>query len=183
MSRVGKLPISLPQGVAINVGKDNHVTVKGPKGQLDQRFPADITIELDKTEARLTRPSDAKHHRSLHGLSRALLYNMVAGVSTGFTRILEIQGVGYRAAMMGDDLVMMLGYSHPVQIMPPADVTFAVDKPGRQITISGIDKQVVGQLAAQIRKLRPPEPYKGKGVRYQGEIVRQKAGKAGKVGA
>ena len=183
MSRVGNLPISLPKNVSITVGQGNYVTVKGPMGQLEQRLPADITIELDEKEARLSRPSDAKHHRALHGLSRALLNNMVTGVSSGFTRILEIQGVGYRATMTDDSLIMMVGYSHPVQIVPPHGISFAVDKPGRQITISGIDKQMVGQIAAQVRKLRPPEPYKGKGVRYQGEVVRQKAGKSGKVGA
>jgi len=183
VSRIGKTPVPLPKDVVVTIDQGNFVTVKGPKGQLQQQFPVEMTIELGGNEARVVRPTDAKKHRALHGLSRALLNNMVLGVSKGFTQVLDIQGVGYRARMMGQNLVMLLGYSHPVEIVPPAGISFEVDKPGRQITISGIDKQLVGQMAAQIRGLRPPEPYKGKGVRYHGEIVRQKAGKAGKVGA
>lgn len=182
MSRIGRMPVALPKGVSVTVGEGNYVTVKGPKGQLEQQLPTEITIEVAGSEVRVTRPTDAKTHRALHGLSRALLNNMVTGVSAGYKRILEVEGVGYRAGMMGKDLVLLLGYSHPVQIVAPADIGFEVDKTGRQITIIGIDKQVVGQMAAQIRDLRAPEPYKGKGVRYQGEKVRQKAGKSGKVG-
>lgn len=182
MSRIGKMPVPLPKGVTVNIEQGNHITVKGPKGQLEQQFPREITFELVDSEVHVTRPTDAKTHKALHGLSRALLNNMVLGVSKGFTRILDVEGVGYRASMLGKNLVMMLGYSHPVEIMPPSGISFDVDKPGRQITIAGIDKQLVGQMAAQIRGLRPPEPYKGKGVRYQGEFVRQKAGKSGKVG-
>ena len=182
MSRIGKMPVALPKGVDVTVGEGNVVTVKGPKGQLVQQIPTEITVDVAGGELRVTRPTDAKTHRALHGLSRALLNNMVTGVSTGFTRVLEVEGVGYRAGVMGTDLVIMVGYSHPVQFVPPAGIGFAVDKTGRQITITGIDKQVVGQMAAQIRDLRPPEPYKGKGIRYQGEIVRRKAGKSGKVG-
>ena len=182
MSRIGKMPVALPKGVSVTVGEGNLVTVKGPKGQLVQQIPTEITVDVTGAELRVTRPSDAKTHRALHGLSRALLNNMVTGVSAGFTRILEVEGVGYRAGVMGKDLVVMVGYSHPVQLVAPAGVGFEVDKTGRQITITGIDKQVVGQMAAQIRDLRPPEPYKGKGIRNQGEIVRRKAGKSGKVG-
>lgn len=182
MSRIGKLPVALPKGVSVTVGEGNFVTVKGPKGQLEQQFPGEIGLEVDAAEVRVSRPSDAKTHRALHGLSRALLNNMVTGVASGFTRILDIEGVGYRAGLMGKNLVMMVGLSHPVEIVPPAGISFEVDKTGRQITISGIDKQVVGQMAAHVRDLRPPEPYKGKGVRYRGEDVKRKAGKSGKVG-
>ena len=182
MSRIGKLPIPLPKGVAVMVEPGNMVTVKGPKGQLQQQLPSDIQIELVDGEARVQRPTDSKEHRSLHGLSRALLYNMVHGVTNGYKRVLDVEGVGYRAGMIGKNLVMMVGYSHPVEMVPPSGITFEVDKTGRQITVSGIDKHQVGQMAAEIRGLRPPEPYKGKGVRNQGEIVRQKAGKSGKVG-
>lgn len=182
MSRVGKVPVELPKGVSVAIADGNFVTVKGPKGQLQQQFPVDITFEVVESEVRVVRPSDAKPYRALHGLSRALLNNMVVGVHGGFTRILDIEGVGYRAGLMGKNLVVLLGYSHPIEFVPPEGISFEVDKPGRQVTISGIDKQLVGQMAAQIRDLRPPEPYKGKGVRYRGEIVRQKAGKSGKVG-
>ena len=182
MSRIGKLPVTLPKGVTVTVAPGNQVTVVGPKGQLVQSLPAEITLELAADEVRLTRPTDAKNQRALHGLSRALLNNMVLGVSSGFKRILDVEGVGYRAGKMGKSLVVIVGYSHPVEIVPPSGIDFEVDKTGRQITISGIDKQLVGQMAAQIRGLREPEPYKGKGVRYRGELVRQKAGKSGKVG-
>jgi len=182
VSRIGKMPVPLPKGVSVAIDPGNAITVKGPKGQLVQQFPADIRVEQVGSELRVSRPSDADRHRALHGLTRALLNNMVIGVSSGFKRTLDIEGVGYRAAMLGKNLVVLVGYSHPVEIIPPAGITFEVDKTGRQITISGIDKQQVGAMAAQIRELRPPEPYKGKGVRYQGEVVRQKAGKSGKVG-
>jgi large subunit ribosomal protein L6 len=182
VSRIGKLPVSLPKGVSVTVGESNLVTVKGPKGQLQQQFPQEMGIEVASTEVRVSRPSDAKPHKALHGLTRALLNNMVLGVNGGFKRVLEIEGVGYRAGLMGKNLVVIVGYSHPVEFLPPPGVAFEVDKAGRVITVSGIDKQVVGQMAAQIRELRVPEPYKGKGIRYQGEVVRQKAGKSGKVG-
>jgi large subunit ribosomal protein L6 len=182
VSRIGKMPVALPKGVSVTVGEGNLVTVKGPKGQLEQQLPTEITVEVAGSELRVTRPTDAKTHRALHGLSRALLNNMVTGVSDGFKRTLEVEGVGYRAGIMGKDLVVLVGYSHPVQFAAPTGIGFEVDKTGRQITITGIDKQMVGQMAAQIRDLRPPEPYKGKGIRYQGEKVRQKAGKSGKVG-
>ena len=182
MSRIGKMPVALPKGVSVTVGEGNLLTVQGPKGQLQQRFPSDIIVEVAAGEVSVKRPSDAKVHRAMHGLSRALLNNMVHGVHAGFTQVLDIQGVGYRAGLLGKNLAVLVGYSHPVEFLPPPGITFDVDKTGHQITVSGIDKQLVGQMAAQIRDLRPPEPYKGKGVRYRGEIVRQKAGKSGKVG-
>jgi len=182
VSRIGKMPVALPKGVSVTIGEGNFVTVKGPKGQLQQQFPPEINLELAETEVRVSRPSDAKTHKALHGLSRALLNNMVTGVASGFTMMLSVEGVGYRAGLMGKNLVMLVGYSHPVEFVPPPNISFEVDKTGRQITVSGIDKQVVGQMAAQIRGLRPPEPYKGKGVRYRGETVKLKAGKSGKVG-
>ncbi len=180
MSRIGKMPITIPNGVQVN-SKGVAVTVKGPKGQLSQTFHPDMAIEQDNGVLMVTRPSDNREHRSLHGLTRSLLNNMVVGVSEGFTKTLEIEGVGYRAELNGKNLVLNVGYSHPVTFEPPKDVTFQVENRGKQIIISGIDKQVVGQLTAVIRKQRPPEPYKGKGIRYQGEYVRRKAGKAGKV--
>lgn len=182
MSRIGKLPIPLPAGVSVTVDADHRVTVKGPKGQLAQQFPAEIAIEVGSAEVSLKRPSDAKPHRALHGLARALLNNMVVGVHQGYKRVLEVEGVGYRAGLAGQNLVVIAGLSHPVEMIPPPGITFEVDKTGRQITITGIDKQLVGQMAAYIREVRPPEPYQAKGVRYQGEKVRQKAGKSGKVG-
>ena len=182
MSRIGKMPVSLPKGVSVTIDPSNLVVVRGPKGELKQQFPGEITLEQVDTSIQVSRPTDQKTHRALHGLSRALLNNMVTGVSKGFVRQMDIEGVGYRAAMMGKNLVTFVGYSHPVETVPPAGISFEVDKTGRQITITGIDKQLVGQIAAQIRGLRPPEPYKGKGIRYHGEVVRQKAGKSGKVG-
>ncbi len=182
MSRIGKLPVQLPKGVSVKVSESNLVTVKGPKGELQQQFPGEVILEVAASEVHVKRPSDAKVHRAMHGLGRALLNNMVQGVHSGFSRVLDIQGVGYRAGLIGKHLVVMVGYSHPVEFVPPPGIMFEVDKTGHQITVSGIDKQLVGQMAAEIRALRPPEPYKGKGVRYQGEFVRQKAGKSGKVG-
>lgn len=182
MSRIGKMPVALPKGVSVTVDEGNFITVKGPKGQLQQQFPMDIAFAIEGAEVVVTRPSDAKNHKALHGLSRALLNNMVMGVHAGFTRVLEVEGVGYRAGVMNKNLVMLVGYSHPVELVAPPGVTFEVDKSGRTITITGIDKQLVGQMAAHVHDLRPPEPYKGKGVKYQGEIVRRKAGKSGKVG-
>jgi large subunit ribosomal protein L6 len=180
MSRIGRLPIPIPSGVEISQNK-NLVRVKGPKGELEQAMHPDMVIQVDNDQVIISRPTDQRNHRSLHGLTRALINNMVVGVSTGFNKVLEVVGVGYRAEMQGDSLLLNLGFSHPVVIDPPENVEFSIETRRKLITISGIDKQVVGQLAADIRKLRPPEPYKGKGIRYQGEYVRRKAGKAGKV--
>ena len=181
MSRIGKAPIQVPGPVKVNVADGNLVFIEGPKGKLSQTFHPEMQIGLDDGVLTVKRPSDSRDHRSLHGLTRALLNNMVVGVSDGFSRILIIEGVGYRAEMDGSTLVLNVGYSHPVMFVPPKDIQYAVEDRGKKIIISGIDKQIVGELAAQIRKQRPPEPYKGKGVRYQGEFVRRKAGKAGKV--
>ena len=183
MSRVGKKPIELPKGVDIAIN-GNAVTVKGPKGELKRTFHDRMQIVKDGGVIEFKRQSDEREDRALHGLSRALLANMVSGVSTGYTKVLEIgaESVGYRAEMTGKNLMLFLGYSHPIEFPPPAGITFATDPKTRTITISGIDKELVGETAAQVRKLRPPEPYKGKGIRYQGEIIRRKAGKAGKTG-
>lgn len=181
MSRIGKAPIQVPGKVKINIEDGNSVVVEGPKGALAQTFHPDMQVGLDEDVLVVKRPSDSQEHRSLHGLTRALLNNMVVGVSDGFTRKLLIEGVGYRAEMKGKTLVLNVGYSHPVEFEPPQDVEYAVEDRGKTIIVSGIDKQVIGELAAQIRKQRPPEPYKGKGIRYDGEYVRRKAGKTGKV--
>jgi len=181
VSRIGKKPVPIPDKVQITIdGSD--VTVKGPKGQLSHKFPVDMMIKEQDGQIIVERPTDQRHHRALHGMTRALINNMVVGVSDGFEKVLTIEGVGYRAEMEGKTLVMHVGFSHPVPVEPPQDVEFVVEERGRLIRVRGIDKQVVGELSANIRKLRPPEPYKGKGVRYQGEYVRRKAGKAGKVG-
>lgn len=180
MSRVGKLPIPIPQGVSINVN-NNSITVKGPKGELQRGFPPEIDIKEEDGEIVVTRNSDHRLHRSKHGLVRALLNNMVVGVSDGFKRDLYIEGVGYRAAVEGKNLVLNVGFSHPVVFEPPENISFEVDKSGRSLSVKGIDKEVVGEIAARIRRQRPPEPYKGKGVRYVGERIRRKAGKAGKA--
>ena len=178
MSRIGRKPIAIPAGVDVKV--DGHVvTVKGPKGTLEQAFHRDMSIAVENGEILVTRPSDDKAHRSLHGLTRSLVANMVQGVTAGFTKELEINGVGYRAAKQGKDLVMNLGYSHQV-IMPEIDgITIEVPAPNK-IIVSGPDKQKVGQFAAEIREKRPPEPYKGKGIKYAGEHIIRKEGKAGK---
>ncbi len=178
MSRIGRKPISVPSGVEVKL--DDHViTVKGPKGTLTRELHKDMIIEQNANEIEIKRPSEAKTHKSLHGLTRTLVANMVEGVTNGFTKELEIQGVGYRAAKQGKDLVMNLGYSHQV-IMPEIEgVSIEVPNPNK-IIISGPDKQVVGQFAAVVREKRPPEPYKGKGIRYVGEYVQRKEGKAGK---
>jgi large subunit ribosomal protein L6 len=180
MSRIGRQPVSVPSNVTITVGEGNSVSVKGPKGELTRQFPASISFDRDEGVINVTRPNDEGKQRALHGLSRSLLNNMVTGVSTGFTKVLEVQGVGYRAQMQGSNLQLALGFSHPVVVAPPAGITFTVEGP--RVNVEGIDKEKVGQVAANIRKLRPPEPYKGKGIRYSGERVRRKAGKAGKVG-
>ncbi|NOZ72960.1 MAG: 50S ribosomal protein L6 [Chloroflexi bacterium] len=180
MSRIGRKPVTIPQGVTIDVAKDNTVTVKGPKGTVTRTFPQDMTIVIEDGLLLVKRPTDSNHHRALHGLSRALLQNMVTGVTEGFKKDLELVGVGYRAVMQGDALDLSLGYSHPTVIQPPENITFVVEKGGRAFSVSGIDKELVGEVAAKIRALRPPEPYKGKGIRYRGEFVRMKAGKSAK---
>jgi large subunit ribosomal protein L6 len=181
VSRIGKQPVPIPGKVQVKID-GSEVTVKGPKGELYHKFPVDMSIAEENGEIVVTRPTDQRHHRALHGMTRALINNMVIGVSEGFEKVLTIEGVGYRAEQEGTTLVMYLGYSHTIPIEPPDNVEFVVEERGRLIRVRGIDKQVVGELAANIRKLRPPEPYKGKGVRYQGEYVRRKAGKAGKIG-
>lgn len=180
MSRIGKKPVDLPKGVKVDIN-GREVVVSGDKGKLIQSFHPDMTIKQDDSVLIVERPSDSRQHRALHGLTRSLLNNMVVGVSEGYTRKLEIVGVGYRAEMDGDALVLIVGYSHQVKIEPPVDVQFAVEARGKEIIVTGIDKQVVGEISAQIRKVRKPEPYKGKGIRYEGEYVRHKAGKAAKV--
>lgn len=180
MSRIGKMPIPLPKGVKVDL-QGNTVSVTGPKGTLSGSFNPEMNLEVEDGVLMVKRPSDSRQHRAFHGLTRALLNNMVTGVSEGFTRNLVVEGVGYRAEMNGSDLVLYVGYSHPVTIKPEKDMSFAVEDRGKRIVVSGIDKQRVGEIAAQIRKTRPPEPYKGKGIRYADEIVRRKAGKTGKV--
>ena len=180
MSRIGRQPIPVPANVQVTFGDDNTVAVKGPKGELHRQFPATMTLSREEDQLVVTRPNDEGKQRALHGLSRSLLNNMVVGVTTGFTRTLEVQGVGYRAVLQGTNLQLALGFSHPVIVAAPDGIAFTVEGP--RIHIAGIDKERVGQVAANIRKLRPPEPYKGKGIRYSGEKVRRKAGKAGKVG-
>ncbi len=181
MSRIGRSPITVPAGVKVELGSGNTVTVTGPKGKLTHTFPALLTITQDGDTLTVARPDDSKQSKSLHGLSRSLLNNMVVGVKDGFTKNLELQGVGYRVAKVGENLVFQVGYSHPVQVNPPEGVSFTVDGTTK-VSVSGIDKHLVGQVAANIRSIRKPEPYKGKGIRYSGERVRMKAGKAGKVG-
>lgn len=180
MSRIGKAPIPVPQGVKVDI-KSGTVDVKGPKGSLSQTFHPEMIIGLDDDVLTVSRPTDSREHRSLHGLTRALLNNMVTGVSDGFAKVLMIEGVGYRSEMDGKNLVLHVGYSHPVTFVPDEGISFEVEERGRKVTVSGIDKQLVGEIAARIRKTRPPEPYKGKGIRYENEYVRRKAGKAGKV--
>src|SRR5258708_40290862 len=180
MSRIGKQPIPVPGGVDVTLGEGNAITVKGPRGQLDRTFPSEMIINREDGQLIVSRPNDEGKAPALHGLSRSLLSNMVTGVTTGFTKTLEVQGVGYRALLQGSNLQLALGFSHPVIITPPGGISFAVEGP--RVHVQGIDKEHVGQVAANIRKLPPPEPYKGKGIRYQGEHVRRKAGKAGKVG-
>ncbi len=180
MSRVGKQPVPLASGVQVTLGDGNAITVKGPRGELQRTFPGAMRFTVEDNTVVVTRPSDTSSHRALHGLSRSLLNNMVVGVTDGFTKTLELQGVGYRAQLEGQSLRLAVGFSHPVIVDPPEGISFAIEGP--RINVSGIDKEQVGQVAADIRKIRPPEPYKGKGIRYSGERVRRKAGKAGKVG-
>ena len=180
MSRIGKLPVDVPSGVNVNVD-GNEVLVKGPKGELRQRVLEYVSVALEDGKVVVHRKGEAKEHRSAHGLTRTLVNNMVEGVSKGFRKSLEIQGVGYRASKSGEKINLTLGYSHPVSYDPPKGITLSVEGTNK-IHVDGIDKQQVGQVAAEIRNLRPPEPYKGKGVRYEGEVVRKKLGKAGKAG-
>jgi len=176
MSRIGRMPITVPAGVTVEVKSGNVVTVKGPKGELTRALHPEMQINVEAGVIHVTRPSDAKEHRSLHGLTRTLLNNMVVGVTEGYKKELEVNGVGYRVAKEGKNLNMTLGYSHPV-IMPEIDgITIECPTPNK-IIISGIDKQVVGQFAAEVREKRPPEPYKGKGIKYAGEVIRRKEGK------
>lgn len=179
MSRIGKKILEIPAGVTITVAEDNTVTVKGPKGELTRTFHADIKINIEENVLTVTRPSDQKEHRALHGTTRALLGNMVEGVTTGFQRGLELIGVGYRASKQGNKLVLNVGYSHPVEITPEAGIEIEVPA-NTKVLVKGIDKERVGALAANIRAVRAPEPYKGKGIRYEGEVVRRKEGKTGK---
>ena len=179
MSRVGRMPITVPQGVVVDIKKDG-VTVTGPKGELRRRFNPDMSITLNNNSLIVSRPSDSRVHRSLHGLTRGLLANMVEGVTNGFEKNLEIVGVGYRAEKAGDGLVIRVGFSHSVEVSPLQGVSLAVEGTNR-IKVMGIDRETVGEMAAEIRAIRPPDAYKGKGIRYAGELVRLKAGKAGKA--
>jgi large subunit ribosomal protein L6 len=183
MSRIGKKPIELPKGVDVKV-VGSEVTVKGPKGELKRSIDPRLTLAREDGLLLIQRGSDERQERALHGLTRALVANMVTGVSTGFTKVLEIsqESVGYRAEMTGKNLMLHLGYSHPIEYPPPEGISFSTDPKTRTITVSGIDKEMVGEIAARVRKLRPPEPYKGKGIRYKGEVVKLKPGKAGKTG-
>ena len=175
MSRIGKQPIPIPDGVSVTIGSDR-VDVKGPKGELSERIPRDIEVVQEDGELLVRRPTDRGEHRALHGLTRSLVANMVTGVTDGYAKTLEIQGVGYRAQKRGSDLELALGFSHPVPIKAPDGIEFEVPQPTR-IVVRGISKQLVGEVAANIRKRRPPEPYKGKGIRYEGEYVARKVGK------
>ena len=179
MSRIGKLPINIPGGVTITVGDDNTVVVKGPKGALSEKISPKMELSMEDGVLTVKRPNDLKENRALHGLSRTLINNMVVGVTTGYSKTLEIVGVGYRAQKQGNKLVLNLGYSHPVEFEEPQGITFDVPTPNK-VVVSGINKQQVGQMAADIRIKRAPEPYKGKGIRYEGEYVRRKEGKTGK---
>lgn len=180
MSRIGKMPITVPAGVTVTI-ENNFVTVKGPKGELSRQINKNMKLTLDNGVLTVERPSDEKEDRAMHGLSRTLINNMIIGATQGFSKTLEINGVGYRAAKQGQNINFTLGFSHPVVKEPPAGITFEVPAPNK-IVVSGADKEVVGAVAAEIRTLRPPEPYKGKGIRYEGEFVRRKIGKAGAKG-
>ena len=178
MSRIGRMPITVPAGVEVTIADGNLVTVKGPKGTLTQQLEPSMTIRQEGAELLVSRPNDEKENRALHGLTRALLHNMVVGVSEGFKKELEINGVGYRAAKEGNKLILTIGYSHPVEVSEIPGITIEVPQPN-QIVISGCDKQMVGQFAAEVREKRPPEPYKGKGIKYTDEVIRRKVGKTG----
>ena len=178
MSRIGRLPVAIPAGVTVDIQENNHVVVKGPKGTLERTLPSGMTIKLEDGHVVVTRPNDLKKMKALHGLTRTLIHNMVVGVSEGYTKTLEVNGVGYRAAKQGNKLVLSLGYSHPVEMIDPEGLSSAVD--GNKIIVSGISKEKVGQYAAEIRDKRRPEPYKGKGIKYADEVIRRKVGKTGK---
>jgi large subunit ribosomal protein L6 len=178
MSRVGRLPVTIPAGVDVKTS-GSHVEVKGPNGKLSHTFPAIVKISVDGNTLNVARDGDEPRARAMHGMTRALIQNMVTGVSDGFQKVLQIEGVGYRAEMDGKNLVLYVGYSQPTPVIPPDNISFEVENRVR-VTVKGHDKQIVGQVAADIRKIRPPEPYKGKGIRYVGEVVRRKAGKSGK---
>jgi large subunit ribosomal protein L6 len=180
MSRIGRLPITVPSGVDVTID-GRTLTVKGPKGSLTRELHPDITVARKDDRLVVTRPTEQKTHKQLHGLTRTLVNNMVVGVTDGYRKSLEITGVGYRAAKVGEKLQLNLGYSHPIEIAPPTGISFEVENP-THLAVLGIDKELVGQVAAQVRSTRKPEPYKGKGVRYAGEYIRRKAGKAGKIG-
>src|SRR3989440_4419101 len=187
MSRIGRAPISVPPKVQVTWTDENLVTVNGPKGQLSYQVDPELTLKLENGTITVARPSESKQHKAIHGLYRTLVNNMVEGVTKGYTKQLEIHGVGYRAAKVGENLVIQVGYSHPVEVRPPQGISFSIDgvdpaTKATRLSVSGIDKQLVGEIAAQIRRVRKPEPYKGKGIRYAGEAIRRKAGKAGKVG-
>ncbi len=187
MSRIGRAPISVPPKVQVTWTDENYVTVKGPKGELSYQVNPALTLNLENGTLTVSRPSDSKEHKAIHGLYRTLVNNMIEGVTKGYTKQLEIHGVGYRAAKVGENLVILVGYSHPVEVQPPRGISFTIDgidpaTKATKLSVSGIDKQLVGEVAAKIRRVRKPEPYKGKGIRYAGEAIRRKAGKAGKVG-
>ncbi|MBQ9278272.1 MAG: 50S ribosomal protein L6 [Lachnospiraceae bacterium] len=178
MSRIGRMPIAIPAGVTVDIAENNKVTVKGPKGTLERVLPAEMEISKEGEEIVVKRPNDLKKMKSLHGLTRTLINNMVIGVTEGYQKVLEVNGVGYRAAKQGNKLNLALGYSHPVDMTDPEGITTTVD--GNKIIVSGIDKEKVGQYAAEIREKRAPEPYKGKGIKYADEVIRRKVGKTGK---
>jgi large subunit ribosomal protein L6 len=187
MSRIGRAPIAVLPKVQVSWTEDNLVTVKGPKGELSCQVDPDLTLKLENGSITVTRPSDSKEHRSKHGLYRTLVNNMIVGVTNGYSKQLEIHGVGYRAAKVGENLIIQVGYSHPVEVQPPTGISFTLEgvdpaTKASKLTVNGIDKQLVGEVAATIRRIRKPEPYKGKGIRYGGEAIRRKAGKAGKAG-
>lgn len=178
MSRIGRMPIAVPAGVTVDIAENNHVTVKGPKGTLERSLPQEMEIKLEADHIVVTRPNDLKKMKSLHGLTRTLIANMVHGVTEGYEKVLEVNGVGYRAAKSGNKLTLNLGFSHPVEMIDPEGLEAVVD--GNKITVKGIDKEKVGQYAAEIREKRKPEPYKGKGIKYADEVIRRKVGKTGK---
>ena len=178
MSRIGRLPIAIPDGVTVTIAENNQVTVKGPKGTLERVLPAEMDIKQEGSEIIVTRPNDLKKMKSLHGLTRTLIHNMVVGVTAGYEKTLEVNGVGYRASKSGNKLTLNLGYSHPVEMSDPEGLEAVVD--GNKIIVKGIDKEKVGQYAAEIRDKRRPEPYKGKGIKYADEVIRRKVGKTGK---
>ena len=179
MSRIGRLPVAIPAGVTVDIQENNHVVVKGPKGTLERTLPAEMSIKVEDGHVVVTRPSDLKKMKALHGLTRTLIHNMVVGVSEGYTKTLEVNGVGYRAAKQGKKLTLNLGYSHPVEMEDPEGIETVLEGQNK-ITVKGIDKEKVGQYAAEIRDKRRPEPYKGKGIKYADEVIRRKVGKTGK---